>query len=55
MAAMDKVNKAAAELGRRGGKAGSGAAKRRGTKAYYKALAAKAVEARATKRDKESK
>jgi hypothetical protein len=43
---MKKLNKAAAELGRLGGKAGTGAKKRRGGKAYYKALAAKATAAR---------
>lgn len=32
---------AAAVLGRKGGKAGKGAAKRRGDSAYYKALRAK--------------
>jgi hypothetical protein len=46
---MKKVNEAAAELGRRGGKAGKGAAKRRGSKAYYKVLAAKAARARKAK------
>jgi hypothetical protein len=48
---MGKVSEAAAALGRRGGKAGKGAAKRRGSKAYYKALSAKAVQARKAKRE----
>lgn len=36
-----RLAKAAAALGRRGGKAGTGEAKRRGDSAYYKALRAK--------------
>jgi hypothetical protein len=47
--AMDKLNQAAAMLGRKGGKAGTGTAKRRGDSAYYKRLAAKAVKARRKK------
>lgn len=35
------TSKAAAALGRKGGKAGTGAAKRRGDSAYYKALRAR--------------
>ena len=35
------TSKAAAALGRKGGKAGKGEAKRRGDSAYYKALRAK--------------
>ena len=35
------TSKAAAALGRKGGKAGTGASKRRGDSAYYKALRAK--------------
>ena len=55
MSTMKSVSKAAAALGRLGGKSGRGAAKRRGTKAYYKELAAKAVKARAAKRKEMSK
>ena len=39
----DSLKEAAAALGRKGGKAGKGAAKRRGDSAYYKALRAKAT------------
>jgi hypothetical protein len=46
------INKAAAALGRRGGKAGIGKAKRRGNSAHYKRLAALAAKARAAKRSK---
>jgi hypothetical protein len=35
------TSKAAAALGRKGGKAGTGASKRRGDSAYYRALRAK--------------
>jgi hypothetical protein len=47
---MKKALKAAIQLGRLGGKAGRGAAKRRGDSEYYKELAAKAVRARRAKR-----
>ena len=36
-----RINKAAVALGRKGGKAGTGASKRRGDSAYYRALRAK--------------
>jgi hypothetical protein len=35
------VNKAAAELGRKGGRAGTGKSKRRGDAAYYRKIAKK--------------
>lgn len=42
---QDNTSKAAAALGKLGGKAGTGEAKRRGDSAYYKALRAKGWEA----------
>jgi hypothetical protein len=42
---MNEVTKYLAAIGRRGGKA-TGATKRRGNAAYYKALSAKAAKAR---------
>jgi hypothetical protein len=46
-------NQAAAALGKKGGKAGIGAAKKRGGSSYYKALAAKAAKARKAKREEQ--
>jgi hypothetical protein len=45
----DEIRRYLAEVGRRGGESGRGAAKRRGSSAYYKRLSAKAAKARASK------
>jgi hypothetical protein len=50
-----KISDYLADIGKRGGKAGKGAAKKRGGSSYYKRLAAKSAKARAAKRRKESK
>lgn len=44
---------AAVSLGRRGGKAGRGKSKRRGSSAYYRALALKSAAARRAKAQRE--
>lgn len=46
----DMLRRYLAEIGSKGGRSGTGKAKRRGSSAYYKALSRKAAKARAAKR-----
>jgi hypothetical protein len=46
----DEIRRFLSKIGTRGGESGHGAAKRRGSSAYYKRLSAKAAKARAAKR-----
>ena len=51
--AGELLSSAAARLGRKGGRAGTGAAKRRGDAAYYQRLSAKGVRSRRRRRAEE--